>query len=119
MTSFTTHVAADTATRRPLKAVLRPVAGLAIAGALVVLGACGGDSDSDDSSSSTDDLVEVMVDTGAPEDTATCVAEKLDGVSASELQDFLTEVADGEDVEATSGVGEQFVNASAECNLAE
>lgn len=113
------HTTAATSRRRRPTAILRPMAGLAVAGALVVLGACGGDSGSDEGSSSTEDLAAVMVDAGAPEDVATCVAEKLDGVSTSELEDFMTEVADGEDVEATSGIGEQFVNASAECRLAE
>jgi hypothetical protein len=93
------------------------VASVAALVALLVLAGCGGDSGG--GSTSTEDLVEVMVETGAPEDMASCVAEKLDGVSASDLRDFMSDVESGEDVEATSGTAAAFLNASVECDLAE
>jgi hypothetical protein len=125
MTSFPIHVhAAPLAGHRPPNATQRSVARFAaVLVVLALVGCGGGDDDGDagggDGGTSTDDLVEVMVDSGAPEDIASCVAEKLDGVSASDLRDFLSDVGSGEDVDATSGTGKSFLNASAECNLAD
>jgi hypothetical protein len=122
MTSFPIHVhSASLASHRRPKATQRSVARFAAVIAVLALVGCGGGDDDggDGASTSTEDLVEVMVDSGAPEDIAGCVAEKLGGVSASDLRDFLSDVESGEDVDATSGTAKAFLNASAECNLAD
>lgn len=90
--------------------------------AIITLTACGGSSGgggSDGASSSADDLVALMVDQGAPQDEAECIAGKLVGVSVDDLAAFFEAVDSGEDVVATEGVAEKFLNANGECTLVE
>ncbi|MEP1124512.1 MAG: hypothetical protein ABJH68_11555 [Ilumatobacter sp.] len=102
----------------------RLITTFAAAATVLALTACGGSSDggssdADGASTAADDLVALMVDQGAPQDEAECIAEKLDGVSVDELTTFFEAVDDGEDVVATEGVAERFINANAECTLVE
>jgi len=95
--------------------------GIGIA-AVVALAGCGSDSDDDGGdgdSTSPAALVEVLVEQGAPEDEAECVVEKLDGVTVDDLNEFFESIADNEPVEATEGLGEQFVNARVACEAGE
>lgn len=87
--------------------------------ALTLAVSCGGGDDgpADGESTSVDALVAVMVDDGAPRETAECIAEKLEDVTANELFEFFEAVADGEDVVATEGVARLFINARTACDV--
>lgn len=85
--------------------------------ALTLVVGCGGGDDgpADGESTSVDALTAVMVDLGAPQEDAECVAAKLENVTANELFDFFEAVGDGEEVLATEGVARQVINARGAC----
>lgn len=93
----------------------------ALTAAVLAVANCGGSDDGDGAAESTaaEDLVAVMVDSGAPREEAECVADKLGDVSAGQLEEFFEAVADGEDVVATEGIARQFLNARVECTVEE
>ena len=78
---------------------------------LALIGCGGSDSGSNGSSTSKDDLVQLMVDQGAPQEQAECVADKLDGVTVDDLGEFFEAIGNDEQVEATEGVAKQFLDA--------